>query len=67
VQDLGARSDNNSQLKKEILELTDRLYHSWKEVRICNLQRREIVSEYQVSFIIGKQFIITTQFKYYIK
>jgi hypothetical protein len=34
VHDLGGSNDrNNSQLKKEILELTDRLYHSWKEVR----------------------------------
>lgn len=32
VQDLGGSKDSsNSQLKKEILELTDRLYHSWKE------------------------------------
>ncbi|XP_028399492.1 transmembrane protein 245-like [Dendronephthya gigantea] len=32
VQELGGAKDkNNSHLKKEILELTDRLYHSWKE------------------------------------
>lgn len=34
VQDLGgSKGRNNTQLRKEILELTDRVYHSWKEVR----------------------------------
>ena len=34
MQDLGgSRGSNNTQLRKEILELTDRVYHSWKEVR----------------------------------
>ena len=34
MQDLGgSKGRNNTQLRKEILELTDRVYHSWKEVR----------------------------------